>query len=102
MDSQWARFSQDKATSNEKTKARKGLNATSGVRPLVKEIVRSARAVFTGVALSLLKLPIRWPRRKYVIKKVKVEKWYHFCFSKCLLLRYFSSGSTKRANRPCT
>lgn len=72
MDSQWARFSQDKATSNEKTKARKGLNATSGARPLVKGIVRSARAVFTGVALFLLKLPIRWPRREYVIKKVKV------------------------------
>ena len=52
-----------------KTIARKGLNATSGARPLVQEIVRSARAVFTGVALSLLKLPIRWPRREYVIKK---------------------------------
>lgn len=69
MDSQWARFSKDNATSNEKTIARKDLNATSGARPLVQEIVRSARAVFTGVALSLLKLPIRWPRREYVIKK---------------------------------
>ena len=69
MDSQWARFSKDNATSNEKTIARKGLNATSGARPLVQEIVRSARAVFTGVALSLQKLPIRWPRREYVIKK---------------------------------
>ena len=70
----WAVNGPDLArTTRLQMKARKGLNATSGALPLVKEIVRSARAVLSGVALSLLKLPIRWPRRKYVIKKWKCK-----------------------------
>lgn len=98
----WAVNGPDLArTTRLQMKARKGLNATSGALPLAKEIVRSARAVLTGVALSLLKLPFRWPRREYVIKKWKC-KMVSFFSSKCLLLGCFSSGSTKRANRPCT